>query len=191
MKTTLTLLAAAVLTISSAQTAIIFNPANPLNVVNQGGFTGTYNPPNIDPFTRARVRFTFSSLNPTSFNITGISLSGPGISSSLSFSNLDVTADGNYTTSYVNLNSSVDPLDFSTSTTVSFSMPGGGVINDGASFSVFVTYSSVDGDQVGTSDPVVFSAQSAAPIPEPGTWAAAALLAGGAAFARWRKRKTA
>ena len=30
--------------------------------------------------------------------------------------------------------------------------------------------------------------QSAAPIPEPGTWAAAALLAGGAAFARWRKR---
>ena len=29
----------------------------------------------------------------------------------------------------------------------------------------------------------------AAPIPEPGTWAAAALLAGGAAFVRWRRRK--
>ena len=28
-------------------------------------------------------------------------------------------------------------------------------------------------------------------IPEPGTWAAAALLVGGAAFARWRKRKSA
>jgi hypothetical protein len=27
------------------------------------------------------------------------------------------------------------------------------------------------------------------PIPEPGTWAAAALLAGGAAFMRWRKRR--
>ncbi|MBU3666364.1 MAG: hypothetical protein FGM15_10890 [Chthoniobacterales bacterium] len=27
------------------------------------------------------------------------------------------------------------------------------------------------------------------PVPEPGTWAAAALLAGGAAFARWRKRR--
>jgi hypothetical protein len=26
-------------------------------------------------------------------------------------------------------------------------------------------------------------------VPEPGTWAAAALLAGGAAFARWRKRR--
>jgi hypothetical protein len=33
-----------------------------------------------------------------------------------------------------------------------------------------------------------FSTQSATPVPEPGTWAAAALLAGGAAFARWRKR---
>ncbi|MGA0849215.1 MAG: PEP-CTERM sorting domain-containing protein [Chthoniobacterales bacterium] len=28
-------------------------------------------------------------------------------------------------------------------------------------------------------------------MPEPGTWAAAALLAGGAAYARWRKRKSA
>ena len=33
-----------------------------------------------------------------------------------------------------------------------------------------------------------FSTQSAAPVPEPGTWAAAALLAGGAAFMRWRRR---
>ena len=31
----------------------------------------------------------------------------------------------------------------------------------------------------------------AAPIPEPGTWAAAALLVGGAAFMRWRRRQTA
>ena len=28
------------------------------------------------------------------------------------------------------------------------------------------------------------------PIPEPGTWAAAALLVGGAAYVRWRKRKS-
>ena len=30
---------------------------------------------------------------------------------------------------------------------------------------------------------------SPAPVPEPGTWAAAALLASGAAFARWRRRQ--
>ena len=32
---------------------------------------------------------------------------------------------------------------------------------------------------------------ASAPIPEPGTWAAAVLLAGGAAFMRWRKRRVA
>ena len=42
------------------------------------------------------------------------------------------------------------------------------------------------------SDAAFYLNASAAPvIPEPGTWAAAALLAGGAAFARWRKRKSA
>jgi len=38
------------------------------------------------------------------------------------------------------------------------------------------------------SEAINFSTQSAPPVPEPGTWATAALLAGGAAFARWRKR---
>jgi len=36
---------------------------------------------------------------------------------------------------------------------------------------------------------LVFIAAGGAPVPEPGTWAAAALLVGGAAFMRWRKRK--
>ena len=34
------------------------------------------------------------------------------------------------------------------------------------------------------------SFSSAAPIPEPGTWAAAALLVGAAGYVRWRRRKT-
>jgi hypothetical protein len=33
-----------------------------------------------------------------------------------------------------------------------------------------------------------FATTAPAAVPEPGTWAAAALLAGGAAFMRWRKR---
>jgi autotransporter-associated beta strand protein len=36
---------------------------------------------------------------------------------------------------------------------------------------------------------LVFTAVGGAAVPEPGTWAAAALLVGGAAFLRWRKRK--
>jgi hypothetical protein len=43
-------------------------------------------------------------------------------------------------------------------------------------------------DQAGVA---ILAGQGAGPaaVPEPGTWAAAALLAGGAAFARWRKRR--
>lgn len=39
----------------------------------------------------------------------------------------------------------------------------------------------------------ILAGQGAGPaaVPEPGTWAAAALLAGGAAFLRWRKRRDA
>jgi hypothetical protein len=33
-----------------------------------------------------------------------------------------------------------------------------------------------------------FATTAPAAVPEPGTWAAAALLAGGAGFMRWRKR---
>jgi hypothetical protein len=51
----------------------------------------------------------------------------------------------------------------------------------GGSFSIA---QSLDGKDLN----LVFTAAGGAPIPEPGTWAAAALLAGGAAFMRWRKR---
>jgi hypothetical protein len=39
--------------------------------------------------------------------------------------------------------------------------------------------------------PILAGAGGAAPIPEPGTWAAMAIFAGGAAFAGWRRRKSA
>ena len=41
----------------------------------------------------------------------------------------------------------------------------------------------------GFSGAVGIASAAPAPVPEPGTWAAAALLAGGAAFMRWRKRR--
>jgi hypothetical protein len=42
-----------------------------------------------------------------------------------------------------------------------------------------------------TPDVAILAGAGAGPaaVPEPGTWAAAALLAGGAAFVRWRKRR--
>jgi len=67
----------------------------------------------------------------------------------------------------------------------------GGVWNDNA----FILSSSGRG----TSDPSLeddiigfrLASPAATPIPEPGTWAAMAIFAGGAAFAGWRRRKSA
>ena len=60
----------------------------------------------------------------------------------------------------------------------------GGFANalNGGSFSIA---QSIDGKDLN----LVFTSAGGAPVPEPGTWAAAALLVGGAAFMRWRKRK--
>jgi hypothetical protein len=59
----------------------------------------------------------------------------------------------------------------------------GGFANalNGGSFSIA---QSLDGKDLN----LVFTAAGGAAVPEPGTWAAAALLVGGAAFLRWRKR---
>jgi autotransporter-associated beta strand protein len=54
---------------------------------------------------------------------------------------------------------------------------------NGGSFSVLVA---TNGNDLN----LVFTAAGAAPIPEPGTWVAMAVFAGGAAFARWRRRQT-
>ena len=190
MKAILSVLAATLVAATSGQAVIVFNPANPLNVVDQGGFSGSVIGV-ADPFVEARVRFDFTGLNPnplpSSFQISSISLKGDGITTSLSFSPITITGNGFFLTSFVSLNSSVSNLNFANSL-VTFSLPDG-VINDGAQFTVTARYrSGVEFDQLTSSTGPIFEAQSAAVIPEPGTWAAAALLVGGAAFMRWRKR---
>jgi len=195
MKKTVSLFAVAMLGIAAtAPAAIIFNPANPLNVVDQGGFTGTASIGGT--FVNARVQFVFTGLAlPTSFQISNIFLKGDGITGSLSFSSINITADGTTSTSLVSLSTPISSFDFANSL-VSFDLPGGGVINDGAEFAVRVQYRDADSDFVITSTTgPIFDAQNSGPgpepIPEPGTWAAAALLVGGAAFMRWRRRQTA
>jgi MYXO-CTERM domain-containing protein len=196
MKKILPLFAAAMLGIvATAPAVIIFNPDNPLNVVDQGGFTGISTSPG-GAYNQALVRFTFSGLNPaptTPFVISNIFLKGPGIGSSISFGSLTISDNIAYQTAYVSLGgSTVQSVDFE-DVTVSFDVPKE-VMNYGASFSMAVRYADATDDQRGTSTTgPVFEAQNVGPepIPEPGTWAAAALLVGGAAFMRWRRRQTA
>jgi MYXO-CTERM domain-containing protein len=194
MKKILPLFAAAMLGIvATAPAAIIFNPANPLNVVDQGGFTGTFNP--ASNYSVALVIFDFSGLNPvpTSFQITNISLKGDGITGSINFSDLTITTNDLFVAGPVNLTTPINNLDFANSL-VSFNLPGDNAINLDATFNVLLQYRSSNGLQLNTSETgPIFEAQNVGPepIPEPGTWAAAALLVGGAAFMRWRRRQTA
>jgi hypothetical protein len=59
-----------------------------------------------------------------------------------------------------------------------------------ASLSLLGTITGLPADFAsGFSGAVGIASAAPAPVPEPGTWAAAALLAGGAAFMRWRKRR--
>jgi hypothetical protein len=183
----------AALTLSSAAASAQtnqFNPTSPLNVVDQGGFTGTASSASEgQPYTQVRLFFTFAGLNPnplpSSFEITNIFIAGPGISSSLSLGSLTITGNSTFITSYGSLNTNVQSLNFETDgVAVSFDLPAG-VMNDGATFSIAASYADSTGVfQVGTS--------SAGPtfeaVPEPSTYALLALAAVGLAAYRWRQR---
>jgi hypothetical protein len=174
------------LTVANARAAVIeFDPAQPLNVVNQGGFVGTFNP--SQNYTRALVVFEFTGLNPnplaTPFLITNIKLTGDGITGSLSFADLTITENDFFATEAVNLTTATNSLNFANSL-VSFDLPGSSVINDGAVVSILVQYRNNSGLQVNTSDDgPVFEA-----IPEPSTYALLLLAGFGLAAHRWRRR---
>lgn len=196
MKKPLSLLAVGAFVISSAHAAIVFNPAI-------GGAqnlpTGTFSGSGTSVFGNyfhALVWFDFTA-NPipltAPFSITGITLSGPGITGSLSFQDIPISANSRWNAGLGDLTTSIPSVDLA-NTSVSFVLPGGNAISDGTEFTVNVEYANVSfSSRVVSTDGPTFLAQGAGPepIPEPGTWAAAALLIGGAAFARWRRRKTA
>ena len=136
----------------STATSISFDPSQPLVVSGAGSFTGSTS---IDgTYTRARLVFSFFDKTSDPFTITGLSFTGDGISSSLSFNNLVVSGnglddDGQFLTNYVNLNSPLASLLFSNNT-VSFEIPADS-LNVGASFTVGVRYANVNGSQINTS----------------------------------------
>lgn len=78
-----------------------------------------------------------------------------------------------------------------------YSALGGGTFNSSLSRVVGLFVGGTDFDThtttvlAGGTINITYEYTPAEAIPEPGTWAAAALLAGGAAFMRWRKRKVA
>jgi len=148
---------------ASAVPIIEFDPATPTFIVDEGGFTGTLTPTN--PYVDASVRFTSSGLSPLpkNFSITNIRLKGDGITESLDLGSVTFTGNQGRNTEEISLSLPVSSLDFGNSL-ISFNLPGGGEINQGASFSVTVRYQDAGGANINSSTAVNFTA-----VPEPST----------------------
>jgi len=78
---------------------------------------------------------------------------------------------------------------FERGSTSSYFNLNNGAINGTGGFANGLNGGSFSLAQSGNDLNLVFTAAGGAAVPEPGTWAAAALLVGGAAFMRWRKRR--
>jgi hypothetical protein len=122
---------AACLPSDPSATCSTFDPSTASNVVDYAGFDGSLTPPDSNPLAQARVQFSFAGTWNTSFNISGISLKGDGITSSLSFSDITVSSSpsgpASNSTAWVNLNTLIGSTNFAASplSKLSFTIPAG------------------------------------------------------------------
>jgi hypothetical protein len=173
--TTLTVIAATALG-AQGQTTIEIPNTGSSSLTNLTVVTASFTPPANQPFTKARLLLGASSI-PAGVTVTfsGITLTGDGISSSLSYAN--VTLDSAFTqlaTPYQNLNSNVatwSPDD----TRVSFNVEiSGGALTALSTISYTVGYASSFEQQVNGADGNI----NIVAVPEPSAYAAAAGLLG-------------
>ena len=138
-----------------ANTCALFDPVSSSAVVDTGGFTGTF-PNGFTTFTQARVLFATDGLWQNPFTISGITLKGDGITTSLNFGNLSITpsgswmAGGNNATGYVNLDTSIGTFNLVNSK-LSFVIPAN-VAPKLASISARLVYSNAEGGIMVTSN---------------------------------------
>lgn len=98
-----------------------FNPVSDSTVVSRGGFTGNYN---STTYTQALIKFDYTGFTPP-FLLTGISLSGDGISTPLLLSDVTIsTGTGSVSTLFGALNTNPTSVNFANSL-VSFTIPSG------------------------------------------------------------------
>lgn len=156
-------------------------------------------PANLTANTSGRIRLTLTGPGAPVF-INGSSVSPISTSpASVSGTSIDPTSTQVFTLlSGIGVNGS----SFSSNQTANsayYSAIGGGTFGSSLSRLITVAVSGADysidtaSTLAGGTINLTYEYTPAGPaaIPEPGTWAAAAVLVGGAAFARWRKRKVA
>ncbi|MEI7666680.1 MAG: hypothetical protein WCI65_11600 [Synechococcaceae cyanobacterium ELA263] len=147
---------AACLPSDPSATCSTFDPSSTTNVADYAGFSGTFDP--ADPFVyqQARVQFQLSGTwAPTPFTISGITIQGDGITTTLSFANKTISDNTAVTfddiqTSWVNLNTSVGAINFANSK-ISFNFPGG-IAPAGGTISARIQYRDTANTQLNTAN---------------------------------------
>jgi hypothetical protein len=171
-----------------------FDPTQVANVVDYTGFAGSLTPPagSSNQLTKAKVLFDFAGTwNPT-FSITGISLSGPGITGSLSFSDVTLSTynDPDFAeTNLAALTTALTTVNFGTaspSPKLTFTIPAGAA-SAGASLTATIQYRNTNGQQVLTSGNNLVATASGGTAAVPGPLP---LLGAGAAFAFSRRLRS-
>jgi len=156
MKKIIALFAAVFLCLTAKGPAqVIFDPSVQTVITNLSGFSGSLTPPvgNANRLAFAGLQITFASLtNTNSFNITGLKLRGPGITSNLNYNDVAILGDSYYATEFRNLNTVLTSVNL-TNSRVDFTVPAG-VINRGSYFGITVQYKNTNGAQVVTSTDV-------------------------------------
>lgn len=163
---------AACLPTDPSSTCATFDPATPSTLSGYDQFTGQFSPPvppNDNRYNQARVQFRFGGSWTSPFQISGISLTGDGITTSLSAPNKTINTPTNdyddNATAWITLNSTVSSLDFANST-LSFVIPGG-VAAGGATLESRIQYRSINTSQLNSSSGNSMSTARGTMVPGP------------------------
>jgi hypothetical protein len=172
---------------------LVVSPQTQASIV---GFQGPYDPANWTFSTTGGNGSVDTSGAPTSITLVG-SDAGTVAQILTDYTTLAV-GDGlvSFSWDYFTFDGApvFDPFGYLLDGTFTQLTDNGGAISQSGSASFSVLAGQTFGFRMVTVDDIYGRAQSTissfevAAVPEPGTWAAAALLAGGAAFMRWRKR---
>lgn len=163
---------AACLPTDPSSTCTTFDPSTPSTLSGYANFAGQFAPPvppDDNKYNEARVQFRFGGSWTSPFSISGISLTGDGITTSLSTPNKTISTPTNdyddNSTGWVTLNNTVSSLDFARST-LSFVIPAG-VAAPGATIESRIQYQSINTSQLNSSSGNSLSTARGTAVPGP------------------------
>lgn len=142
-------------------TCLTFNPDTTSNILDRGGFTGQFSPPPgpQNAYNQVRLQFRFTGAWVVPFTLSGLSVKGDGITSSLSIPDKIVNfATNNFddnNSAWGTLNTNINALDFANSL-ASLTIPAG-VAPNGATLEARIQYRSINEAQLNSSGSNIFT----------------------------------